>query len=162
VSQSVVIMVYNSGMVETHTREAGMTQDLKAWLAAMPPESEIEARISEVEDELELLQALKQVRAHARSQNGSRPTEAKDIDLDTLRKRLSTERIAILRVILARGEAGASIQQVVQATEGDRTNIASNLQRMVPAELLERAGRGLYAVTPEGQALIRELDGEPT
>jgi DNA-binding IclR family transcriptional regulator len=126
----------------------------------MPPETEIEARISEVEDELELLQALRQVRAHARGQNGSRPTEAKDVDLDTLRKRLSTERIEILRAILARGEVGASIPQVVQTTEADRNNVASNLQRMVPAELVERAGRGLYAVTPGGQALIRELDGE--
>jgi hypothetical protein len=150
-------------MADNAPRKAGMTQDLKTWLAAMPPEEEIEARISEVETELELLTTLRQVRSHARAQNGEQPApvepEQEAPSAELLRKRLSPERVPILRAILAAPDKRASIPQIVDAIDGERTNIASNMQRMVPAELLAREGRGLYTVTPGAEALIREMDG---
>jgi predicted transcriptional regulator len=140
-----------------------MTQDLTTWLAQMPPASEIEARINEIENELELLQALKQVRAHASGGNktavDNSEAEPQGPSPGELRKRLSTERLPILRTILAAADKRASIPQVAQATGGDRANIASNMQRMVPAGLLIREGRGFYSVTSAAQSLLREMDG---
>ncbi len=144
-----------------------MPQDLKTWLGAIPPESEIDGRISEVENELELLRAIKQVRAHAPAaeraapepepahENGALPAEA-----EKLRSRLSPERVRILRAILSHQNGRATIPETVSALgdPNDRPNIASNMQRMVKARLLSRVGRGRYALTPNAAQLIHGLD----
>jgi hypothetical protein len=148
-----------------------MSQDLKTWLKAIPPESEIDGRISEVESELELLRAIKQVRAHSpaaeqaaresepesEDQNGALPADA-----EALRSRLSTERIRILRAILSHQNSRATIPDVVRALDDpdDRANIASNMQRMIKARLLSRVGRGRYALTTSAAQLIRSLDDD--
>src|ERR1700744_2844831 len=154
--------------------------DLKAWLEAMPPESEIESRISEVENELELLRAIKQIQTHALSseaertppaptrteapqapsQNGALPPE-----VEALRSRLSEPRIRIIRAILDHRNSRATIPEVVNALGDpkDRPNVASNMQRMIKARLLSRVGRGRYGVTPNAAQLVRSLpdDDDP-
>lgn len=141
-----------------------MPQDLKAWLAAMPPESEVDGRISEVENELELLRAIKQVRAHTmegsakagptEAQNGALPPE-----VEALRSRLSEQRLRILDAIRSQRNGRATIPEVVSAVDpNDRANIASNMQRMVKARLLSRAGRGRYGLTPGAKQLIQSMD----
>jgi hypothetical protein len=147
-------------------------QDLKTWLEAIPPESEIDGRIGEVENELELLRAIKQVRAHsaAPERTGGEPeakpsTESDDgalpPEVEALRPRLSAQRLRILRAILRQQNGRATIPDVVAAVDpGDRKNIASNMQRMVKARLLSRAGRGRYGLTPGAKRLIRSMDEE--
>jgi hypothetical protein len=145
-----------------------MPQDLKTWLEAIPPESEIDGRISEVENELELLRAIKQVRAQPESaselkpesepesQNGTLPPE-----VEALRSRLSAERIRILRAILDHRNGRATIPEVVLIVDpNDRANIASNMQRMVKARLLSRTGRGRYTLTRGAARLIRSTDDD--
>jgi hypothetical protein len=147
-----------------------MAQDLKTWLEGIPPEGEIDGRIGEVENELELLRAIKQVRAHSPVADRSPeppPGDTEDAlengklpaDVEVLRRRLSDERIKILRAILRQKNARATIPEVVSAVDpNDRDNIASNLQRMVKARLVSRAGRGRYRVTPGAAQLVRSMD----
>jgi hypothetical protein len=157
-----------------------MAQNLKAWLAAIPPESEIDGRISEVESELELLRAIKQVRVHAPTaepaehgaeptspskpqpasepdpQNGSLPPE-----VEALKSRLSPVRIRILRAIFGhRNRATIPDVVAVLGDPDDRDNIASNMQRMVKAKLLSRTGRGTYALTRGAAQLVRSMPEE--
>jgi hypothetical protein len=152
-----------------------MAQELRAWVNGIPPESEIESRIDEIEGELELLRvALKQVRAHggeadksapssepaAPSQNGALSPEA-----EALRGRLSDARLRIMRAILSQRSTKPTIPEIVAAVDpDDRKNTESNLHRMVTARLLTRAGRGRYRLTPAAAELVRSLDasaGDP-
>jgi predicted transcriptional regulator len=137
-----------------------MTQDLEAWLKQMPPESAIEARIERVESELELLTALRQVRQFARTGGQTEAADAGDEpSLDELRKRMSPERLRILRAVTRLGKQ-AGIPAVAKAVNADRDNIASNMQRMIGAGLLERVGYGLYAATPGAMKLVEEAAGD--
>jgi len=155
-----------------------MSQALKAWLKAIPPESEIDGRISEVENELELLRAVKQVHAHGASVEGAEPTEpAQGVEralpesasepeqqngtlppeVEALRSRLSEPRIRILRAIMGHRNR-ATIPEVAAILETGRDNIASNMQRMVKAKLLSRHGRGSYSLTRPAAQLMHNMD----
>jgi hypothetical protein len=144
-----------------------MPKDLKTWLREMPPESEIDGRIGDLESELELLRAIKQVRAHSPAAESSQPQARPEIEnkngalppeVLALRSRLSDQRERILRAILAQRNGRATIPDVVAAVDpNDRANIASNMQRMVKARLLARVGRGRYGLTPAAKQLMHSI-----
>ena len=138
-----------------------MVQNLNTWLTAMPAEGEVDERIAALEREIELLRTVKRLRALSPTPDGDEPAVDESaqnghVSLEVLRKRLSSERVQILRAIVAHPNRRASIPEVAKSTEGNRKNVGSNMQRMVSAELLVRLDRGLYALTPGAEALMRE------
>jgi len=136
-----------------------VSQDLTTWLAEMPPEHEIDAKIAEIEGQLELLRAMKQLQSRRLGSNGAvdAPSKAQAIPSEALLKRLSPERVEILRAILDRPAGQASIPDVVARVKGDRNNTASNMQRMISADLLNRVGRGMYQLSEGALELMQQL-----
>jgi hypothetical protein len=136
---------------------------MAAWLAGIPPEHAVDERIAAIERELERLKAVKLLFVHTPSRNGDEAdsdiAETKKPSVGELRKRLSTERIEILNAIRSQPDSQAAIPSVVTLVRGDRDNTASNMQRMVSADLLRRIDRGLYVLTSGAEALMREIEG---
>jgi DNA-binding IclR family transcriptional regulator len=139
-----------------------VAKDFGKWLATMPPPNEqlLEERISDTQSELAFLHALLE-KARTRGHQGD------DVDsdhknaptLDELRKRMSPERLRIIRTIAKRPNREASIPEVAKALNVDRDNVASNMQRMVSAGLLERVVQGRYVLTAGAAELLGKIEG---
>jgi len=130
---------------------------LDAWLAAMPVQ-DVDRRIRELEGELEVLRVLKRQHADrttfAEAEAGAaRMQEARINPLDLLpprrrTRRLSPERLAILRLIAERGEDMAPAE-VARALDADQNSVQTTMSRMAQADQLRRVEHGRYRLPPD-------------
>jgi predicted transcriptional regulator len=142
---------------------AVVTQDFGKWLVTVSSagEKELEGHISDIESNLEILYALlKKARSSGHDGTVARSAAADDAPtVDELLKRMSPERLRIMRAVAKRPKGEALIPEVAKALNVDRENVASNMQRMVTAGLLERVGPGRYKLTGGAAELLAKIEG---
>jgi hypothetical protein len=147
-------------------------------LAQRPDVRKVDKEIAELERRLRLLRLVRQVlepdavdhvRAVPGSEDATRIDQPSLIESDTARPsldrhRFSAERVEILRVMLAAGGTArpADVVKALRARgiEKGHTPILTNMSRMAKFGLLTRVGPGLYRVTDEAAAFVREMERE--
>jgi hypothetical protein len=153
---------------------------LDAWLAAMPPEHEIDERIGHAEAELHKLQLVKQLHqergatrsssSHANGErrnsngNGHMQLLAAEPNAEVNPARLSRERREILKAMLSLSKTEVPTRLVahrlrLHGHQADDRHVGQNMARMEKAGLLRRVRHGTYSVPPDVAEFVRQ-EGE--